>query len=72
MLVHKEIIGWRVASRGTDRRQYGILNHAKREHLLVVEIAVAGQDMLLELFLVRVPELGGLGVQRARTIGSGQ
>lgn len=35
--------------------------------LLVVEVAVAGQDVALELFLVGVPELGGLGVQRART-----
>lgn len=34
--------------------------------LLVVEVAVSGQDVALELFLVGVPELSGLGVQRAR------
>lgn len=40
----------------------------KGEGLLVVNITVTGQDMLLELFLVRVPELGSLGVEWARTI----
>lgn len=33
--------------------------------LLVVDITVTGQDVALELFLIRVPELGGLGVQWA-------
>jgi hypothetical protein len=57
---------------GIRRRQYGILNYAKREPLLVVEIAVAGQDLPFELFLVGVPELGSLGVQWARTMVSCQ
>lgn len=34
--------------------------------LLVVQILVAGEDVALEFFLVRVPQLGGLGVERAR------
>jgi hypothetical protein len=38
------------------------------EGLLVVDIAVTGQDVLLELFLIRVPELGSLSVQWARAI----
>jgi hypothetical protein len=37
--------------------------------LVVVEVAVASQDVALELFLVGVPEIGGLGVERARTVG---
>jgi hypothetical protein len=40
--------------------------------LLVVEIAVTGQDVFLELFLIRVPELGSLGVEWARAIFSCQ
>lgn len=40
-----------------------------RGHLLVVKVTVPGQDVALELFLVRVPELGGLGVQRACAVG---
>jgi hypothetical protein len=31
---------------------------------------VAGQHVALEFFLVRVPEFGGLGVQRARAVVS--
>jgi hypothetical protein len=38
------------------------------ENLFVVEISVSGQDVTLELLLVGVPELGSLGVQRARTV----
>ena len=63
MLIRTEIIG--VEGRhplGPTDSKYGIRNHAKREYLLVVEITVAGQDVLLELLLVRVPELGGLGI----------
>jgi hypothetical protein len=33
---------------------------------LIIQILVAGKDMALEVLLVRVPELGSLGVQRAR------
>lgn len=40
----------------------------RRECLVVVEVAVASQDVALELFLVGVPELGGLGVKRARAV----
>lgn len=55
--------------RGTARRQIWNPKPCKEgEYLLIVEIPVAGQDVLLELCLVRVPELCGLGVQRARTI----
>lgn len=57
---------------GFRRRQYGILDYAKRKPLLVVEIAVAGEDLAFELFLVGVPELGSLGVQWARTMVSCQ
>lgn len=36
--------------------------------LFVVEVSVSGQNVTLELFLVGVPELGSLGIQRARTV----
>lgn len=36
--------------------------------LFFIKIAVSGQDMALEVFLVGVPEFGGLGVQRARAV----
>ena len=39
-----------------------------RECLVIVEVEVASQDVALELFLVGVPELGGLGVKRARAV----
>lgn len=54
------------------RHHYGILNYAKRVPSLVVKIAVTGQDLPFELFLVGVPELGSLGVQWARTMVSYQ
>jgi hypothetical protein len=40
----------------------------KTDDLLVIQIKVSGQDLTLELFLVIVPQLGGLGVQWARTV----
>lgn len=36
--------------------------------LLVIQVAVSGEDVTLEFFLVCIPELGRLSVQRARTV----
>lgn len=38
--------------------------------LVVVKVTVPGQDVTFEVFLVRVPELGGLGIQWARAMPS--
>lgn len=45
---------------------------SRRRNLIVVEVAVASEDVALELFLVGVPKLGGLGVERARAVCFGQ
>jgi hypothetical protein len=39
----------------------------KSRYLFLVEVLVAGEDVALEFRLVRVPKLGSLGVQGART-----
>lgn len=36
-------------------------------HLLIINVDVAGSDLLLELCRVFVPQLGGFTVQRRRT-----
>ncbi len=53
--------------RWSDRRQCAIKG-MKTDDLLVIQITVSSQHLTLELFLVIVPQLGGLGVQWARTI----
>lgn len=50
----------------TDRRQCGLQTDAGRRSFLV-EVAMTGQDLALELFLVGVPKLRCLSVERART-----
>jgi hypothetical protein len=40
----------------------------KIDDLLVIQITVSDQDLTLELFLVIVPQVGGLGIQRARAV----
>lgn len=53
--------------RWSDRRQCA-MKGMKTDDLLVIQIEVSGQDLTLELFLVIVPQLGGLGVQWACTV----
>lgn len=40
----------------------------ENDDLLIIQIKVSGQDLTLELVLVIVPKLGGLGIQWARTV----
>lgn len=42
---------------------------SRSSHLVVVEVAVTSEDVPFELFLVGVPELSGLSVERARAVG---
>jgi hypothetical protein len=41
----------------------------RSSRLVVVEVAVTSEDVPLELFLVGVPKLSGLSVERARAVG---
>lgn len=53
--------------RWSDRRQCA-MKGMKIDDLLVIQITVSDQDLTLELFLVIVPQVGGLGIQRARAV----